>query len=77
MSNDVFHANSPARSTYVERLTLEICDRFNPMWLMDRLPGKPINDAWANAMVQPYASAASGLLGAVAVVRAESIEGEI
>ncbi|MBI6556966.1 N-4 cytosine specific DNA methylase [Pseudomonas veronii 1YdBTEX2] len=37
VSNDVFHANSPARSTYVERLTLEICDRFNPMWLMDRL----------------------------------------
>lgn len=37
VSNDVFHTNSPARSTYVERLTLEICDRFNPMWLMDRL----------------------------------------
>lgn len=37
VSNDVHLPGSPARSTYVERLVLEICDRFSPMFLMDRL----------------------------------------
>ncbi|RJX80326.1 site-specific DNA-methyltransferase [Pseudomonas sp. LS-2] len=36
VSNDIFLKGTPARSTYVERLVLEICDRFS-LSLMDRL----------------------------------------
>lgn len=36
VSNDIFIQGTPARSTYVERLTLEICERFG-LHLMDRL----------------------------------------
>jgi len=36
VSQDIFLHQSPARSTYVERLTLELCDRFG-LHLMDRL----------------------------------------
>jgi DNA modification methylase len=36
VSNDIFLTGMPARSTYLERLTLEICDRFG-LYLMDRL----------------------------------------
>lgn len=36
VSQDMFMPGSPARSTYVERLTLEICDRFG-LHLMDRI----------------------------------------
>lgn len=36
VSQDIFLPGTPARSTYVERLTLEICDRFG-LHLMDRL----------------------------------------
>ncbi|MGI0646802.1 DNA methyltransferase [Pseudomonas aeruginosa] len=36
LTNDIFEDRSPARSTYLERLTLEVCDRFG-LHLMDRL----------------------------------------
>lgn len=36
LTQDVFLPKSPARSTYLERLTLELGDRFG-LWLMDRL----------------------------------------
>ena len=67
VSNDIFLPGMPARSTYVERLVLEICDRFNPMYLMDRLcwlnlsklPG-PI--AWASKTRQQLSTAYEPLL---------------
>ncbi|EPU1978668.1 DNA methyltransferase [Escherichia coli] len=37
LSNDIFQPNSPARSTYVERLTLALQDDLK-LYLMDRLP---------------------------------------
>lgn len=46
VSNDIFLPGMPARSTYVERLVLEICDRFAPMFLMDRL-------VWQNLAKMP------------------------
>ncbi|ASJ88741.1 site-specific DNA-methyltransferase [Pseudomonas aeruginosa] len=36
LSNDCFNPGMPSRSTYLERLTLEICDRFG-LHLMDRI----------------------------------------
>lgn len=36
LSNDIFQPGTPARSTYLERLTLELCDRFG-LHLMDRI----------------------------------------
>jgi len=56
VTNDIFVPGSPARSTYVERLTLEICDRFG-LHLMDRLiwqnPSKaPGPMAWASGTRQ-------------------------
>lgn len=53
VSNDIFLPGMPARSTYVERLILEICDRFCPMFLMDKIiwanPAKiPGPIAWAS-----------------------------
>jgi len=44
ISNDIFQPKSPARSLYVERLVLALCDNFG-LYLMDRLvwnnPSKP------------------------------------
>lgn len=37
ISNDIFEPKSPARSLYVERLTLALHDRLG-LWLMDRIP---------------------------------------
>ncbi len=51
IGNDIFESNSPARSTYLEELTLALCKRFG-LHLMDRLvwasnkPPGPI--AWAS-----------------------------
>lgn len=52
VSQDIFLAGMPARSTYVERLVLEICDRFS-LHLMERFvwnnPGKlPGPIQWAS-----------------------------
>jgi len=52
ISNDIFMAKSPARSTYVERLVIALEDRFG-LCLMDRLiwenPSKPPGPiAWAS-----------------------------
>lgn len=45
LSNDIFHERSPARSTYLERLTLALEDQFG-LALMDRL-------VWHNASKPP------------------------